>query len=47
MTEEQVLRELMEAFEGDHLSEDNAPGKKDGQVTLDEFMEYYTGVSSS
>lgn len=39
MTEKQVLREFLRNFE----AADNA----DGQVTLDEWMDYYSGVSVS
>ena len=47
MTEQQALQELLDAFEGDHLGPDNDPTKHDQKVTIDEFIQYYTAVSSS
>lgn len=44
-TQEQVLLEFLETFETHHNIQNN--GRPDGQVTLDEFIEYYTNVSAS
>ena len=44
-TEEQVLLEFLETFETHHNIQNN--GRSDGQVTLDEFIEYYNNVSMS
>ncbi|TSR27769.1 Calcyphosin-like protein [Bagarius yarrelli] len=38
-TEEQVFLSFLESFD--------SPNDKDGKVTLDEFMDYYSGVSAS
>ncbi|XP_061119337.1 calcyphosine-like b isoform X1 [Conger conger] len=38
-TEEQVFRKFLDSFD--------SPYDKDGQVTLEEFMNYYAGVSAS
>ena len=41
MTKEQVLEEFLSTFEGE------GGGKGDGEVTWDEFFDYYSGVSAS
>uniref|UniRef100_H3B0R2 Calcyphosine n=1 Tax=Latimeria chalumnae TaxID=7897 RepID=H3B0R2_LATCH len=38
-TKDQVHKELLKVFD--------SPKKKDGKVTLEEFMDYYTGISAS
>jgi calcyphosin len=44
-TENQIFNEFLETFETHHniMTE----GQADGQVTIDEFVEYYTNVSAS
>eukprot|EP01083_Nonionella_stella_P047871 128149_1 len=39
-SEEQVMKTFLDSFEG-------AGGNKDGKVTKDEFIQYYTGISAS
>ncbi len=39
MTEEQVLQEFLDSFEGDHLG-GNQQGLHDKSVTMDEFIRY-------
>jgi calcyphosin len=48
-TEDEVLLDFLETFEVHHsLSRGDAKSKKnDGMVTLNEFMDYYSNVSSS
>jgi len=44
-TEDEILREFLKTFEVHHNTmNDNA---SDGEVTLDEFMEYYNNISAS
>jgi Ca2+-binding EF-hand superfamily protein len=43
-TENEILKEFLETFEMHHNVMHN--GKSDGIVTLDEFIEYYTNISS-
>jgi len=44
-TEEQVLGEFLETFEQHHNM--RSGNEADGQVTTEEFVEYYTNVSAS
>lgn len=44
-TNDQVLIEFLETFEMHHNIRNE--GRPDGQITLDEFIEYYTNVSAS
>lgn len=44
-TSDQVLVEFLETFEMHHNIQNN--GRPDGQITQDEFIEYYTNVSAS
>jgi Ca2+-binding EF-hand superfamily protein len=39
MTEDQVLQEFLEGFEGDHLG-GKVEGEHDGTITWDEFVRY-------
>lgn len=39
MTEAQIFREFLDSFD--------ASSHKDGQVTFEEFLDYYAGVSAS
>ena len=44
-TEEEVLCEFLDTFE-QHYSNAH-PGQRDGTITMDEWLEYYTNVSMS
>ena len=44
-TEDQVFKEFLETFEMHHNVMNGQ--QADGQVTLDEFVEYYTNISAS
>lgn len=44
-TEDQVLNEFLETFETHHNIRNGSYAN--GQITLDEFVEYYTNISSS
>lgn len=44
-TEEQILTEFLETFETHHNIMNGT--KADGQITLEEFVEYYTNISAS
>ena len=43
--EDQVLNEFLETFEAHHHIMNGA--KAEGQITLNEFVEYYTNISAS
>ncbi len=44
-TESQVLGEFLETFESHHANQTG--GARNQQVTLEEFIEYYTNISAS
>lgn len=44
-TEDQIMLEFLETFEMHHNILNN--GQSDGQITLEEFIEYYTNISAS
>lgn len=44
-TEQQILTEFLETFEMHHNVLND--GRPDGQITLEEFVEYYTNISAS
>jgi len=47
-TEQEVIQDFLETFEVHRtLSKGDAKSKKDGNVTLNEFMDYYSNVSAS
>lgn len=43
-TEDEVLKEFLETFEMHHNVANGM--KADGQITIDEFIEYYTNISA-
>jgi len=46
-TEEEILLKFLSNFETSGLNNGQQAGLKDGQVTREEFRDYYSGISAS